>query len=268
MRAPVTRPEGASDASLVSVDRVSKTFLTKDHEVAALGPLDIRVREGEFLCILGPSGCGKTTLLSIIAGLETPDSGQVRFDGRPVAGPGPERIVLFQELGLFPWLTVLGNVEFGLRLRGIRRNERREMARRHLKMVRLSTFERSYVHELSGGMKQRAALARALAIDPRLLLMDEPFGALDAQTREVLHLELQDLWERTGKTVIFVTHNVEEAACLGDRVITMTRRPGRIKGTFDIRLQRPRRVEDPEVAAVAARIRHDLRGELDEAEGL
>jgi NitT/TauT family transport system ATP-binding protein len=249
---------------VLRINGVSKTFLTKQHELAALGPIDLGAREGEFVCIVGPSGCGKSTLLMIVAGLESPDTGEVVFDGRRVQGPGPERLVLFQDLGLFPWLTVLGNVEFGLRLKGVRRAERKEIARRHLRMVRLEAFEHAALHELSGGMKQRAALARALAIEPRMLLMDEPFGALDAQTRDMLLIELQELWARTGKTVFFVTHNVYEAACLGDRVITMTRRPGRVKGTFHVTLPRPRRVEDAGVTALAARIREDLRGEQDE----
>jgi NitT/TauT family transport system ATP-binding protein len=249
---------------VLQIRGVTKTFLTKQHELAALGPIDLDAREGEFVCIVGPSGCGKSTLLAIVAGLEAPDTGEVIFDGRRVAGPGPDRLVLFQDLGLFPWLTVMGNVEFGLRLKGVPRSQRREIARRHLRLVRLGAFENASLHELSGGMKQRAALARALAIEPRMLLMDEPFGALDAQTRDMLHLELQELWARTRKTVFFVTHNVYEAACLGDRVITMTRRPGRVKGIFQAGFPRPRRIEDPDVAALAGRIREDLRGELDE----
>ena len=260
--APIPSPLPAGE--VLRINGVTKTFLTKQHDLAALGPIDLDAREREFVCIVGPSGCGKSTLLSIVAGLESPDTGEVMFDGRRVEGPGPERLVLFQELGLFPWLTVLGNVEFGLRLKGVPRAQRREIARRHIRMVRLAGFEHAALHELSGGMKQRAALARALAIEPRMLLMDEPFGALDAQSRDVLHIELQELWARTHKTVIFVTHNVNEAACLGDRVITMTRRPGRVKGMVHVNLPRPRRMEDPDVTALAVRIREDLRGEMEE----
>ncbi|MGH9866592.1 MAG: ABC transporter ATP-binding protein [Candidatus Polarisedimenticolia bacterium] len=263
----VERP-GPGQAPVLSLRGITRTFLTKNQELAALGPIDFEESEGEFVCIVGPSGCGKTTLLSIVAGLETPDTGQALFEGRPIRRAEPSRIVLFQDLALFPWLTVLGNVEFGLRLKGVRRRERHEIARRHLKMVRLRAFENSFVHELSGGMKQRAALARALAIEPRMLLMDEPFGALDAQTRDVLLLELQDLWARTGKTILFITHNVFEAVCLGDRVITMTRRPGRIKSTFHIPLPRPRRIEDDAVLDLAARVRDDLRTEMDEDQEL
>jgi NitT/TauT family transport system ATP-binding protein len=249
---------------VLTLHGITKAFLTKQHELAALGPVDLEESEGEFVCIVGPSGCGKSTLLSIVAGLETPDTGEAVFEGRPIRRAEPDRIVLFQELALFPWLTVLGNVEFGLRLKGVPRRARREIARDHIKMVRLRGFEHSFVHELSGGMKQRAALARALAIQPRMLLMDEPFGALDAQTRDVLLLEIQELWARTGKTILFITHNVFEAVCLGDRVITMTRRPGRIKNTFPVRLPRPRRIEDDAVLALAAQVRDDLRTEMEE----
>ena len=252
--------------TVLRLQGVTKTFMTREHHLAALGPIDIHAEEGEFVCIVGPSGCGKSTLLMIIAGLETPDRGDVLFDGREVHGPGPDRVVLFQELALFPWLTVRGNIEFGLRLRKVPRSVRREIADRHLRMVQLTAFEHAAVHQLSGGMKQRAALARALAIEPRMLLMDEPFGALDAQTRDRLQIELQELWARTRKTVLFITHNVFEAACLGDRVITMTRRPGRVKSMFSVSLPRPRRIEDPAVAEMAARIREDLRGELDDLE--
>jgi NitT/TauT family transport system ATP-binding protein len=254
----------SSGSAVLRIQGVTRTFLTRQHELAALGPIDLEAREGEFVCIVGPSGCGKSTLLAIVAGLETPDTGEVIFDGRRVQGPGPDRLVLFQDLGLFPWLTVMGNIEFGLRLKKVPRARRQEIARRHLRLVRLGAFEHASLHELSGGMKQRAALARALAIEPRMLLMDEPFGALDAQTRDMLHMELQELWARTRKTVFFVTHNVYEAACLGDRVITMTRRPGRVKGVFRADFPRPRRIEDPDVAALAGRIREELRGELDE----
>ena len=260
--APAARPNGGPKLRL---QRVQRTFRTGRGETAALGPLDLDVREGEFVCCVGPSGCGKTTLLSLVAGLEPPDRGEVIFDGRPVTGPGPDRIVIFQELGLFPWMTIVGNVEFGLKLRGLSRAERRERAMSQLRLVHLTGFEQARVHELSGGMKQRVALARALAMDPVMLLMDEPFGALDAQTRDMLHQELQELWTRTGKTILFVTHNVREAACLADRVITFTVRPGRIKHEFQVDAPRPRHIEDPAVGKLAAELREDLREEIEAA---
>lgn len=242
---------------------VTKTFVSRRGQVEALGPVDLEMRDGEFVCIVGPSGCGKTTLLNIVAGLDEPELGETLFDDRPINGPGPDRIVLFQDLGLFPWMTVRGNVEFGLLLRGSSRKERRVVALRYLRMVHLSGFQGAYVHELSGGMKQRVALARALAMDPAMLLMDEPFAALDAQTRDMLHDELQEIWARTRKTILFVTHNVREAACLADRVITMTRRPGRIKREFIVDLPRPRQIENPDVGALAGAIREDLREEIE-----
>jgi len=253
----------AAQGPKLTVRGVEKTFLSRLGSVSALGPIDVDIREGEFVCVVGPSGCGKTTLLNIVAGLEEPEVGEVCFDGKPIRGPGPDRIVLFQDLGLFPWMTVLGNVEFGLRLRGVRGKERRRSAIHYLRMVHLSGFQGSYVHELSGGMKQRVALARALAMDPVMLLMDEPFAALDAQTRDMLHQELQEIWSRTRKTILFVTHNVREAACLADRIITMTRRPGRIKREFHVDIPRPRQIEDPDVGCLAAQVREDLRDEIE-----
>ena len=252
-----------SDA-LLKIAGVSKTFVSQNMTVPALGPIDLEVRDGEFVCIVGGSGSGKTTFLNVVAGLEKPDAGDVIFAGAPVRGPGPDRLVLFQELGLYPWLSVLENVEFGLRLKGLSRTERRRASIEHLEMVQLSEFRNARVHELSGGMKQRAALARALVMDPKMLLMDEPFGALDAQTRDMLHLEIQELWARTRKTIFFVTHNVNEAVCLGDRVVTFTRRPGRVKNEFPIDLPRPRVIEDPAVSALAAGVREDLREEMDD----
>ncbi len=250
-------------SSKLSVRGVEKTFVTRTGTVEALGPIDVELREGEFVCCVGPSGCGKTTLLNIVAGLEEPEAGEVTFDGKPITGPGPDRIVLFQDLGLFPWMTVLRNVEFGLRLSGMARKERRKTALHYLRMVHLFGFQGAFIHELSGGMKQRVALARALAMDPVMLLMDEPFAALDAQTRDMLHQELQEIWTGTRKTILFVTHNVREAACLADRVLTFTRRPGRIKREFVVNIPRPRQIEDPEVGALAAEIREELREEIE-----
>ena len=199
---------------------------------------------GEFVCLLGPSGCGKSTLLSIVAGLEPPSTGAVLVGGRPVSAPGPDRALMFQDAALFPWLDVQRNVEFGLRQRKTPRQERQETTARLLRQVNLTGFEHSPIHQLSGGMRQRVALARALAIDPAVLLMDEPFGALDALTRDQMQRELETVWSATRKTVLFVTHNVREAVALGDRVLVFSPRPGQIIGEFPITLPRPRSLED------------------------
>ncbi len=242
---------------------IRKSFVARRGTVDALGPLDLDVADGEFVCVVGPSGCGKTTFLNLVAGLENPEEGERRCGGKAIVAPGPDRILIFQDLGLFPWLTVSDNVEFGLKLRGLAAEERSRRVERQLSLVHLSEFRDHYIHELSGGMKQRVALARALAMEPEVLLMDEPFAALDAQTRDVLHLELQDLWVRTRKTIVFVTHNVREAACLADRVVIFSRRPARIKRELRVDLPRPREIEEADVAAVAAQIREEIRGEIE-----
>jgi NitT/TauT family transport system ATP-binding protein len=229
----------------------------------ALQNIDLEIEQGEFVCIVGPSGCGKSTLLHLLAGLDRPTTGEITVDGNPVQGPGTDRILLFQELGLFPWLTVRQNVEFGLKMAGVSRDERRDSARRYLRMVHLSHFEDHYIHQLSGGMKQRVALARSLALRPKILLMDEPFAALDAQTRDMLHDELERLWKETSPTIVFVTHNVREAVRLGDRVLLMSFRPGRIKSQFQVKLHRPRHVEDSDVAYLSKEILGQLREEID-----
>jgi NitT/TauT family transport system ATP-binding protein len=229
----------------------------------ALQNIDLEIEQGEFVCIVGPSGCGKSTLLHLIAGLDRPTTGQIAVDGKPVQGPGTDRILLFQELGLFPWLTVRQNVEFGLKMKGVSRDERRDRARIFLRMVHLSHFEDHYIHQLSGGMKQRVALARSLALRPKILLMDEPFAALDAQTRDMLHDELERIWKETSPTIVFVTHNVREAVRLGDRVLLMSFRPGRIKTQFQVTLPRPRHVEDSDVAYLSKEILGQLREEID-----
>ena len=229
----------------------------------ALQNIDLEIEQGEFVCIVGPSGCGKSTLLHLVAGLDRPTTGEITVDGSPVNGPGTDRILLFQELGLFPWLTVRQNVEFGLKMAGVSKVERRDRARIFLRMVHLSHFEDHYIHQLSGGMKQRVALARSLALRPKILLMDEPFAALDAQTRDMLHDELERIWKETAPTIVFVTHNVREAVRLGDRVLLMSFRPGRIKTEFEIDLQRPRHVEDPDVARWSKEILGQLREEID-----
>ena len=226
------------------IEGVTKFFEGRSGPIEALRPVDVDVAAGEFICLLGPSGCGKSTLLSIIAGLEPASSGSVWADGRKVHGPGTDRVLLFQEAALFPWLDVQHNVEFGLRQTGMSKKERVALAGHFIELVHLKGFERSYVHQLSGGMRQRVAIARALAIDPAVLLMDEPFGALDALTRDRLHAELESIWAATRKTVLFVTHNVREAVALGDRVLVFSPRPGRIVREFRVDLPRPRKLED------------------------
>src|SRR3954466_2186148 len=223
-------------AAKIELRSVSRTFRSHSGEVNAVENVSLRVKRGEFVCIVGPSGCGKSTLLNLFAGLDQPTSGKVLMDGAVINGPGPDRVVMFQEHGLFPWLSVRGNIEFGLRLKGLSKERRREIARHWLRVVHLERFENNYIHQLSGGMKQRVALARSLAMDPEVLLMDEPFTALDAQSRDLLHEELEEVWSSTGKTIVFVTHNVREAVRLGDRVVLMTSRPGRIMQDFRINL--------------------------------
>ena len=231
----------------------------------ALDRINLQVKAGEFLCIVGPSGCGKSTLLHLIAGLHQQTSGEILIDGKPVTGPGTDRILIFQELGLFPWLTVEENVEFGMKMKGIPKRERKLKVGYYLRLVQLSQFRESYIHQLSGGMRQRVALARALATEPDVLLMDEPFAALDAQTRDLLHDELERIWAETGRTIIFVTHNVREAARLGDRVALLTFRPGRIKREYRVDLQRPRKIEDSDVSHCAREILEDLREEINKS---
>jgi len=219
----------------------------------------MKVHPGEFVCIVGPSGCGKTTVLHLLAGLDRPTSGEVLADGRRVEGPDSSRVLIFQDTALFPWMNARANVEFGLRVRGVPRAERDAVADRLLRMVHLERFGQSWIHELSGGMRQRTALARALAVDPRVLLLDEPFGALDALTRDSLHTELQDLWMESSKTMVFVTHNVREAAVLADRILVMSGAPGRVVAEHAVDLPRPRHMEDPGLMPLAAKVLADLR---------
>lgn len=250
----------------VQIQRASKTFVTSRKIVEALRPVDLKIAKGEFVCFLGPSGCGKSTLLSIIAGLEEASDGTIWANGKEVKGPGTDRILLFQEAALFPWLNVQHNVEFGLQQMGMPRQKCKEIAQKLIEVVHLNGFEHSYVHQLSGGMRQRAAIARALAIDPQILLMDEPFGALDALTRDRLHAELEAIWSQTHKTILFVTHNVREAVALGDRVIVFAPRPGRIVGEFKIDLPRPRHLEDHALIDKAAEILHVLKAGIIDSE--
>ena len=245
-------------AAKIVVDGVDKTFRSGSGPVEALRGVDFDVREGEFVCIIGSSGAGKTTLFRIIAGLEAPTSGAVRLDGDRVEGPGTDRGMVFQEYGLFPWRTVLGNVTFGLEQRAMSGSARRERAREMIDLVGLGEFEDSYPKELSGGMKQRVGIARALAVDPEILLMDEPFGSVDAQTKQRLHGELLDIWGETGKTVLFVTHDVDEAVTLADRVVVLTGSPGSVHEVVDVDLDRPRARTDEAFAAYEARLREAI----------
>ena len=237
---PVTSRQPAS--TIIEIDRVSQVFQTsarKDH--VALSDISLTIEEGAFVSILGPSGCGKSTLLYIVGGFVSPTSGAAKMKGRPITGPGPDRGPVFQEFALFPWKTVLGNVMYGPRQQGVRAPEAEAQSRALIEMVGLKGYENFYPKELSGGMKQRVALARTLAYHPEVLLMDEPLGALDAHTRTRLQNDLLNIWERDRKTVLFVTHSVDEAVFLSDKVVMMSRSPGRIREVIDIDLPRPRR---------------------------
>jgi NitT/TauT family transport system ATP-binding protein len=248
---------------LITLSGVTKVWGTDAGASTALTALDLTIDDGEFVCLCGPSGCGKTTVLNLIAGLEFPTQGEVRVRSTLVTGPSPERTVMFQEHALFPWLSVYRNVEFPLEMAGVAEAERRARVERHLRMVHLWRYRDSHPHELSGGMRQRASMARALASDPAILLMDEPFAALDAQTRDVLHAEIERIWIETKKTVVFVTHNVREAVRLGDRVVIMGTRPGRVKRDLRVSLARPREPNDRDVASLAGVVERDLKIEIE-----
>jgi len=253
-------PPARTPPTKLVLEHVSKWFRTSSLNIHALDDVTLRIPEGEFVCLVGPSGCGKSTLLNIIAGLERADRGLVQADGQAIVGPGSQRLMMFQEAALFPWLTVLGNVLFGLKLsNGMNAAERREKAEYFLELVGLKRFMYSNVHELSGGMKQRVALARALAPNPTVLLMDEPFGALDALTREQLYGDIQRIWTQHRKTIVFVTHNVREAVCLGDRVILFSPNPGRIREEFAIPLPRPRDMNSIDLARYSTEITRVLK---------
>jgi len=261
----VGRPDHAPSPAIakVGLSDICLSYRTERGErLLALDHINLQVKPGEFVCIVGPSGCGKSTLLHLIAGLHQQTSGQILIDGKVVNGPGTDRILIFQEHGLFPWLTVGQNVEFGMKMKGLPKAEREEKTRNYLRLVHLAKFKDSYIHQLSGGMRQRVAIARALATEPDVLLMDEPFAALDAQTRDLLHDELERIWSETGRTIIFVTHNVREAIRLGNRVVLLTFRPGRVKSEFPVDLPRPRQLEDPNVARTAREILDELRDEI------
>ncbi len=263
---PMRGEAAANLVPKVALDGISLSYKTNSKgRLVALENISLQVQPGEFLCIVGPSGCGKSTLLHLIAGLHQPTTGQISVDGKAVNGPGPDRSLIFQELGLFPWLTVGQNVEFGMKMKNIPKAEREEKIQYYLRLVHLSKFRDSFTHQLSGGMRQRVALARALATEPDVLLMDEPFAALDAQTRDLLHDELERIWAETGRTIIFVTHNVREAVRLADRVALMTFRPGRVKQEFPIQLPRPRHIEETDVARTAREILDCLREEINKS---
>lgn len=232
-----------------------------NNEAATLNEINLEVENGEFICIVGVSGCGKSTLLNLVAGLITPTSGQIFLDGKEITGPGADRTVMFQEHGLYPWLTVIENVKFGLKLAGASKEEQEEKAAYYLEMVGLSEYRDYPIHQISGGMRQRTALARALTMDSSVLLMDEPFSALDKQTSNKLREELQRIWQQTRRTILFITHSVEEAVYLGDRVVVLSPNPEKQVDMIDINLQRPRHVYSPEFVDLRHQILEEIRGE-------
>ncbi len=257
-------PDPEVRAPKLSARGVSKSFRNaRGGTVTALGEVDLDIAEGEFVCLIGPSGCGKTTLLNLFAGLDRPDTGQISMDGRSITAPGPDRAVLFQEPALFPWLSVRANVEFALSLIDVPKREREERAMHWLRRVHLGRFENAQPHELSGGMRSRAALARSLACQPEVLLADEPFAALDAQTREILQRELQEVWSETRNTFVFVTHNVREAVFLADRVVLMSAPPGTLMAEHRISAPRPREFEDVLLSKVVVDIHDHLIKEVE-----
>ncbi|HWI22201.1 MAG TPA: ABC transporter ATP-binding protein [Baekduia sp.] len=249
----------------ISIEQITKTFPPRggsrggdNQPFVAIDKIDFEVRAGEFLVVVGPSGCGKSTLLDLLGGLTRPSSGRILLDGQEIESPGLDRGIVFQQYALFPWRTAAANVEFGLETKGVKRAQRRARAREYLALVGLEGFEDRYPHELSGGMKQRVAIARSLAYEPEVLLMDEPFAALDAQTREVLQGELLRIWQQTGKTIVFITHGIDEAVFLGQRVLVMTSRPGTIKEAVEIGLPEWSADEDPRSHPEFARYRHRI----------
>ena len=241
---------------------IVKYFHHDDYQLKALGGINLKVEDGEFVCLVGPSGCGKSTFLRIAAGLDSPNEGEILFDGKPVTGTSPERILVFQEGALFPWLKVVDNVEFGLKMAGIPQDERSQISKRYLDMMQLTRFANSYTYQLSTGMKQRVAIARALVMDPDVLLMDEPFASLDALTRDILLVEMQIIWQKTKKTIIFVTHNVAEATVLGTKVAIFSNRPSVIKKEVIIDYPRPRLVEDEKLMKTQREILAELKPEV------
>jgi NitT/TauT family transport system ATP-binding protein len=249
---------------MIEIKNVSKVFTQqKGKHYTVLDQVSFTVKKGEFVALVGPSGCGKSTILNLIAGFETEYNGSIEVHGVKVKAPGPDRVVVFQEHGLFPWLSVLDNVAFGLKQRGMSKKQRYALAFEQIKAVHLSKFIDRYPHELSGGMKMRVAIARALVMDPDILLMDEPFAALDEQTRIILQKDLEDIWLKTRKTILFITHNIREAVILSDRVLVMSTHPGRIKKEFDVQAARPHDSGDPLIHFLESKIMEVLTDELE-----
>lgn len=249
---------------MLKTSGLSKTF--KNAAEPALSDINLEIEDGEFICIVGPSGCGKSTLLNLIAGLETPTSGSIILDDKEVKGPGADRVVMFQEPALYPWLNVIDNVKFGMKLAGVPKGEQEKRAEKYLKMVHLWDFREYAVHELSGGMKQRTALARALTMDSRIMLMDEPFSALDKQTINKLRAELEAIWEETRRTIIYVTHSVEEALYFADRIIILADRPGIVKSIVKIDLSRPRQLDSEDFVDIRKHLLDGLKVEVEKIE--
>lgn len=249
---------------MLKTSGLSKIF--KNAAEPALSDINLEITEGEFICIVGPSGCGKSTLLNLIAGLEKPTEGTITLDGREVLGPGADRVVMFQEPALYPWLNVIDNVKFGMKLAGIPKQEQEKRAEKYLRMVHLWDFREYAVHELSGGMKQRTALARALTMDSKIMLMDEPFSALDKQTINKLRAELEAIWEETRRTIIYVTHSVEEALYFADRIIILADRPGIVKSIVKIDLPRPRQLDSEEFVDIRKHLLDGLKVEVEKIE--
>ncbi len=242
----------------IEIQAVHKVFGSDANRVVALNDVSLSIGKDEFVCVVGPSGCGKTTLLNLLAGFEPPTLGQIRAFGHEIRAPGPDRTMMFQDYALFPWLTVKGNIEYGLKRRGINRDERKHIIQHYVDLIDLKGFERKYPQQLSGGMRQRVALARALAVNPSVLLMDEPFAALDSFTRERMQDELVSVWQREKKAVFFITHNIDEAIKLADRIVVMSPRPGRIIEIVAIDAPRPRDVDSQENAKIARQVREML----------
>lgn len=247
---------------ILSLKNISKKYETKEKTTIALDNVNLTINEGEFVCFVGPSGCGKSTLLNIISGHDHATGGEITLKGKPITHPSPDRMVVFQEAGLFPWLNVWDNVAFGLQFQNLSKDEINSRVEKYLKMVHLLSFAKNQPHQLSGGMKQRVSIARALATEPDILLMDEPFSALDAQTRDMLQEELQNIWLQTKKTVIFVTHNLREAVILGDRVVLFATQPGRIIKEYHINIEHPRAEADVRLANIRQNIMMELKAEI------
>ncbi len=255
------RTEVAEGENQICIDHLRKTFVKDETETIVLEDFSLDIKKGELISIVGPSGCGKTTILRLIAGLTEPTEGAVFINGRKCEGPGADRGMVFQEFALFPWKSVRGNIEFGLEVKGVSKEERRARSDKYLKIVGLEKFADARIHELSGGMKQRVGIARALITNPDVILMDEPFGALDAQTRNLMQAGLLKILDKTDQTIIFITHSVDEAVFISDRIVILTKRPAKIKEIVDIPWPRPRDRSDPEFVALRKKILKDLEEE-------